>query len=491
MSLTIALKIDRQEFLLGEDPILTIALANNTPDDIEFLEPEPGAEWPMFRLVGVHTGQEQLFGGKPPPGPRFRPRFADLEPRETKSFQRTLSSCAKIDSPGEYLLSAIIESGDPPRRIESEPIKFNVKSFVGRGLTINNPSNVCAELAFINDRGEASEIVLADVVLAVGGGISNLRRVAPAPEFARPVLSRPPNRAATIGRWIAWIEESSLCAVHSSDQLGPTSIARAKLPGPGAIITGPIFSASNIIPAVRARGEAAIICLEEGTIRWRFRSFELKAEGDKAALAPIADVPFPWGRPEWIQCLYRSDPDRKFVLFAVQDKGKTKVYVAPWPAKAAPQLDAALAAEWDARFVAAHAAVDVEDTIRGCVIGLMESPDEKTYEVLTWAADAKGAFADEPLGALPWPTLNPIESMQVRVRTEGVPAVLLRDLKGERHLFDGGGFAGPIAEPYRRTPLPIELAFMNDANAVLIVARIGGGFEVRTPAGGPLPPKPL
>lgn len=480
--LTIIIQLTKTEFAVGEDPTLTLELLYTGSGSLIVSEPVAGSGMPMFRIVDLASGAERIVRTPTEfPGVRARVELESGTPH--KSYHK-LSRFVTFNSPGKYAISAIYQWNDGKDSAESEPIVITINGLGVRNMAINNPSFRHGLLTFINPASDPPDLMLADLVLEPGGGVRRIKPIAKASLLASPVSSVPSNQNPTMGQWVAWIEGDTIKAVHVGDTLGPTTLALFKVTS-GSMVIGPIYAAVNKSNLTRGHGAAAI--LHKHPLKGaEIIAIDLKADKETAEAVEVARVGVPQS-PAWIGSLYRIDPADKQLAFITTAPGRFMIHGAPWPKAGDSELKATKIAEWEGDFVAAGANIDHNDVIRGCALAWMGPPEERSLEVLSWKVGPDGASDSEPLGALPWPHANPIQTIKVRTRTNGSPTILLRSALGEWHVFDSK-FQGKVFEPFARTDLPIDVAFVSDTEAVLVIAQIGGGILVKRLSGADLPP---
>lgn len=481
--ITIIIQLTKTEFALGEDPTLTLELLYTGQGSMILPEPVEGSGMPIFRVVDLASGAERIVRTPTAfPGVRARVQLDSGEPHKT--FHK-LSRFVTFNAPGKYAISAIYEWNDGKDRAESEPIVVTVTGLGVRNMAINNPSYRYGLLTFINPVPDPSDVMLADLVLEPEGGVRRMKPVAKASLLASPVASVPPNQSPTMGQWVAWIEGDSFKAIHVGDTLGPTSLALFKTM-PGAQIIHPLFAAVN--KSNLTRGAGAAVLLQRHPLQGaEIIVLDLKADNESAEAIEVARAAMP-KPPAWTTSVFREDPSDKRLAFITTEQDKFIIHDAPWPEPGAAELQINKVAEWEGDFVAAGVNIDHNDVIHGCALAWMGPPDERTLEVMSWKVGADGAGVSEPLGALPWSHATPIQSIKIRVRTGGMPTILLRSALGEWHVFDAA-FQGKVFEPFTRTDLPIDIAFLSDEEAVLVIAQVGGGIIVKRLNGTDLPPK--
>lgn len=480
--LSIAIQLTKTEFAVGEDPTMTLELLNTGATALVVPEPVKGSGMPCFRVINLSDGSERVV--RPPQSfPGVRARIELEKGKVHRSFHK-LGAFVPMTTPGRYSLTAIYEWDE--ESAESAPVVVTVTGLGIRALTINNPSFRYGSVVFVNPVATPPDLMLGDLVLLPDGGVRGLRPVARVPLATTPALSAPANQTPTMGQWVAWMEAETFKAVHVGDTLGPSEAASLKVRGNVEIVS-PMFAGPNTSNLTRGPGAAALLRADllAGT---ELIIVTLDAEKNRARATEAARVRVD-GTPRWMTSLVRSNAADRRLSYVVTGQGKVTIYDAPWPRPGETALRPTQVAQWDGDFVAAHANIDHNDVIRGCMLAWMGPPDERSLEVLSWSVGPDQKPAAEPMGALQWPHASPIESISVRVRTGGKPAVLLRSALGEWHVFDGAGFEGKVFEPFTRTLLPIELAFFADTEAVLVLAEFGGGLTVKRLDGSDLPPK--
>lgn len=484
MPLSITLELNKTEWAVGEDPVLTLVLDWSEPAPQIVQAPKSGSGMPRFRLVDLASGNERMIR-VPPAMPGIMSRLQLARGKPSRTFHM-LSEFVKIETPGKYALSAIYEWDNGKQTAESAPLVVTVSGMGVRSMAINNPTYRFGSLAFVNPVADPADLMLADLVIEPEGGVRRIRPVAKVPVLTVPVVSCPPNQTPTMGQWVAWVEGETVKFVHVGDTLGPTAPGAYKIRG-GASVVAPLMAGVNRSNLARGPGGAVLMRPDMGGGA-ELIVLVLDAEKDRVRATEVSRARMDRA-PRWTGVLVRSDPSDRRLAFVTEVAGLVTVYDAPLAKQGETALRTTQVAQWKGDFVAAGATMSHDDVIRGCVLAWMGPPDERSLEVLSWSIAPGQQPMAEPMGALQWPHTTPIQDITLRLRSTGRPAVLLRSAQGIWHVIDGMGFDADVFEPFRETALPIDLAFLNDTEAVLVLAQISGGIVIKRLDGSDLPPK--
>jgi len=483
MPLALSLKFTKTEYLLGENPPFTLTIENPGPELVEIPTTDLGSGMPAIRIVDLSTGADRIV--RPEKVLPFSMETITLAVGQKKSVFYLLKDFAPLASPGRFMISAIYEWDKGLQKAESPAVQITIGQTAVHNLSIDNPTAPYAMAAFINSAAEKPDLIVGDVVLLPGGGFSFVRNVGKATMGVKPILGVHANKTPGNGRYLAFTHDSKLSFLHIDTTKGATVLGSIPLK-PRSELIAPVFCGPNTEPGARGGGEALILTPDA------LGSFALKvvyiAPGNPPTASDGPSIAVPGRTPAWIANFFRADK-AKVVAFIRSVPGKATLHLGQWPREGKVNEPPTLALTWDGDFVAAGASIGADDIIRGCALVWMGPPGERSLEAMSFTIDEKLKAETEPLGALPWEIVTPIDTAIVRVRIKGKPAILLRSGKGDWTVFDGTGKQAPVPVPYTSTKLPIDLAFFGDNEAVLVLAEMTGSLAVKRLDGSDLPPE--
>lgn len=481
MPLLISLKFEKTEFLLGENPVYTLTLENTGPGKLIIPSMDSGSGYPWIKVVTLATGAEKIY--KPTAVPPFAFRKMALEVGAPKSAFFLLHDTATLTAPGQYLISAIYEWDKGQSRSESEPIKITVRQSALFSMAVDDPTMTITPAVYVNTAGEKAELVYGNLNLAPGADFTQVQVIGKCDVSAKPVLGRHINRKPGAGRYVGWIADGKFSFLHMDEMKGATTVGSIAAK-PLSVLTSPIYCAPTDL---KSRGSGAALMLSPDplgkTIMRVINLTPLDPPGAVEGPSITSDSPM----PQWAGNFFRKDKSKLIVMVRAK-AGKVTLHAGLWPEEGKSIDSPSEVATWDGTFVAAGATIDEKDVIRGSVLIWMGPKGEESLEVMQFNIGENFKTESEPLGALPWAMQTPIDKAIVRVRSYGTPAMLLRAGTGKWKIFDGLGFEGEVPVPYTSTDQPIDLGFIGDKQAVLILAEMTGKLGIKNLDGTPIPP---
>jgi len=188
-------------------------------------------------------------------------------------------------------------------------------------------------------------------------------------------------------------------------------------------------------------------------------------------------------RPRGMMSHERSDGTR-IATYTQSTGGGTALQAVSWHDNGTPRR----LVEWaDSEFVASGGSINSENQICGATLLLKNPKGTRSPEVVTWRLDNKGNFTEEKRRPVTWPYSTPVTRAVIRVDGLGNPAMLMADHAGQWSIYYGDGKVIAAPAPYNNTKLPIDLAFLQPVEPVLIVGDQLQGFRIITMDGKPLP----
>ncbi len=486
MGLHVILQIDKKELLIGENPVCTLTLENSGPQAVDVAHPDYGSGMLTFRSVRLLSGDEVLSRGEVAVrGDKFE--MVRLGSGDKIQTFISLTDKVSLNIPGDYAVSAIYNIPDGREPVESNVVRIKLRHF-----SVNNPylpavttTNIPA--VFVDPSVKPPEIIMARFIVADGGGLYGIRSIAETRLGARPFLSLPPNGNWADHRWFAWLEDDIFRAVFldgltekSAETQLRLEAGRAEIIPPLAIAAGDSGSASG----------AALVWLEEkGKAGATVRRIDLTLNEGGVSAVGSWKYRITGERPSWMMSYLPSNGDRLFT-FIRSDIGGQGLYLLPWPKENMSPVSLKKVIDWPRdEYVAAGAVLNEEDEIRGATLVWNSSEGKKVLELVTWKVNAGGNGEELERDVLPWSPMMAIGKAIVRVRQDGVAAVLMRSDDYNWSVWDGEKKSlNDVPEPYTKTKKSINIAFKDQEEIVLICADFPAGLVIKRMDGSDLPP---
>jgi hypothetical protein len=484
MNLQVQLKVRTTALIFQENPICQLNLINSGQTELQVLHPMFNPHMPIMRLIHVQTGVEVLRQGK---APMSGDRYQSLPPGQGLSYEFPLLSKVTFPAPGEYEVSAILPFDLGKQRAESKPVRFKVEPAIPRNLSLVSAAGGWSGVQYgvcVNAMSDPPEIVRYGFSLSSEDGVDDAKRVAKATLRIVPVASAPVNQTVAHSHWIAWLEEERMYFSHIDPVLGATVVQKAKLPDVmEAEIVSPLHIDALNSGQQRPTGAALLRTGGPGDQAWQFQVVLISSVG-KVKLGARTVITGP--RPLWMMSHARTDGHR-FVTFIQSIPTGIALNVVPWPDPTRPRSAANKLVEWaNEDFVAAGATMTRENAIYGATLMLPTKPGIGKLDMVVWTIDAEGRFAEQVREDVHWRDATPVTKAIVRVGPLGTPAALLSDDKGQWFVYwQGKVQQAPAA--LATAKLPLDLAFLNQAEPVFIAAEEARGFRVFQLNGQPLP----
>ena len=486
MPLNIQMTIDKTEILIGENPTCRLTLENRGSEAIEIIRPRSGGGMPAFRVVNTRTGADQIVRGNVV-GSGI-PVTQTIDARDTFASTLPLFEDANWLSPGQYLISSIYEFNNGKGRAESAPVKLTINPMAVRNLFIDSVQGQSPNAVWANITSDPADIVMASIALTMDGGVTSVMPVGQGTLQSRPYVSLPPNGAPCFGNWVAWLDGGkSLHAVHVDPNLEGLPAGQFDLPDAGVIVP-PLFAQPNTTWGARGPGDALIWFNDESGSRSVVQRFHMVPVDKKVVIKPGYGYKIQASLPVWMQHHARSDSTRLITSLDVNAR-KISLVVLPVPEKnmTVTGLQVRVLQTWDGDFIAAGATMDLKDVIRGALLVWTAAQGKEVLELIGWSIGTDGAVSEHYRQALPWAATVPVDEAKVRVRENGVPAVLLKTQDQEWYVFDGLDKLVAAPPPFKDTQYGIDLAFWQGNEVVLIGAEAIKGLTVKRLDGSDLP----
>lgn len=485
MPLTVELKIPRPDLLVQENPAcqLVITHAGGPAHQVPDLVFNPHI--PALRIVDVKTGLETIRQPKPPLGAE---KQRTLAPGGTLKSEFLLGSRVEFTVPGEFDVSAIVHY-DVTKAAESAPVRVTVRTVAPKSLSIVTVQGGYAPVQYgfsINASEDPPQIVRHLFDVATDGGVHDARSVAPAHLRAVPVPSAPANRTVAHTHWVAWSEANTIYATHFDPAAGASPVKRWRIPTAAAELVHPLHI-DKLTDAVKRPAGAALVRLSDGLADASELQVLLLTAGDNPD--PRARAPLPGPAPLWMMSHERADGVR-FVTYIQAAAAGPMLSYTRWPDQLVASDPPRRLEQWggqNAAFVAAGATMGRDSTLFGATLLVHNPQTNPTYSLAPWSIDPKGQFTAAPLREVAGPGATPVAAAVVRVGPTGAPAALLRDHTGVWSVYDPRTGLKPAPTMLLTTRFPLDLAFLREAEPVLIAGVPMGGYEIYQLNGDHLP----
>lgn len=474
MPLEVKLAFPTTDLLYQEDVQFTLTLSNPGPDALKVADPATLHSTLILKITNVKTGVETTYAvpkgeGRRPPAPE-----KPLPPKKSMEASLSLQWLAYL-SPGEYEVRASYAYNPGAERAESAPVRLKVRPTTPKNLVLDS-TQLDVPVGFWVDLGQDEpRIVRTRFDIPGAGTVRSLVRVAKGGLRTAAVPSRPPNGEWMDAHWAAWTDGNELFAAHVDPAAGASTPVKAALPAGDCSVVHPLYTE----PASEGRPGGALLLLVTTKGKDGFRLVPYTLAVDRVAAGAPLELPGP--APSWVGSYTRADKKR-LALYAQSKAGVVTLSSVPWPAGAPKKLG-----EFKGEFAGAAFTADVEsDLLRGVVLTRLGLAEHAALERTDFELGADETFSPKAVGRINAPLGDHFTEAAPRVSRSGTVAALLKDQKGQWHLYDGTA-ASLLPDPYRTTPYPLDLAFKGEDDPVLLAGFKDAGFRVVLPNGQPLP----
>lgn len=473
MSLTVKIAFEKAELLYQEDSLFTVTLRNAGAQDLQVADPATVHSSLVLKTIDAKSGVERLWS-VPREGLQPPPKENPLPPGKTLERAESLQRLAAL-SPGEYEISVLYTANAGALKAESNGVRVKIAPTTPRNLVLDSVQLDVPSGFWVHLGEDGPRIVRARFDTRTGE-VKGLLRVAKAGLKTLPVPSRPPNGVWVDGHWVAWIEGGDVFAAHADARLGVSAPLKLALPPGESALVHPLYTDPPAKPDVRPAGALLLLVSTPGRDGFRLLPCSL---GDRASAGAAIDVPGP--APAWIASFARSDK-RRLVVFAQEKGGIVTLSTLPWTGGAPRKL-----AELKGEFAGAGVTADLKtDLLRGSVLVRLGLAEHAALERTDFELGAKDEFTPKPAGRIAAPMGDSFTEAKVRLSRGGGVAALLKDQKGQWHVYDGKA-PSLLPDPWKTTPYPLDLAFMGGDEPVLVAGYKDAGFRILLPSGAPLP----
>lgn len=481
MPVTVKLDLQHSKLLYQQTTLMNVEIANLGPTPLRNLNPRSVQGGPTYILTDVATGDvSRHYFPRPAKPPVYS---VDLPPKESRSFEESLTNRIPLPGAGEYDLQVHFEWNDGLEQITSEATRIEVRESTPRSLCVANQKGGVGPLflsAWLNriPKEETFELWLAEFLLGDDNAVENqILLVGSLEKKIEPILSIPPNTDAE-AQWIVWKDDQSLRFVFRMGQEA-SAVMSTRLEREDSLILHPILEN----PPLPGRKPGADVVLYAPGAKDKGGSLDvlhLTADG-KGKQEHGEAVPEP--APSWGQTTYLSDHRRNtFVVFQVEETSVLKV--SPWNPTRPPGVLKELAS-WPARFIAAGCWFDDADQSLGALLGLSTEVGARKYLFYPWIFDAKGNFEEGQPIAVAWPVDKEITKALVRVDAAGRPFALLQTQEPREVWFFVGndGSVTPATNVAQEFHAPADIVFVAGSSPLLLYTDPGKGFHFASPPG--------
>lgn len=478
MSLTVKIAFQKTDLLYQEDSLFTLTLRNGGAQDLLVADPATVDSSLVLKTIDVKTGVERLWS-QPREGLQPPPQEAPLQPGKSIERAQSLQWLAPL-LPGEYEISATYGANAGALKAESNAVRVTIAPTTPKNLVLDSVQ-LDAPFGFWVNLGQTPpQIVRTSFQIHLGGQVRGLLRVAKGGLRTQAIPSRSPNGVWVDAHWAAWIDGADLHALHVDSKLGVSAALKLSLPAGEASIVHPLYTEAPGKPDVRPPGALMLVLSTPG--RDGFRLVPCALAADRMTAGTPLDVPGPV--PAWIASFARSDK-RRVLVFAQAKGDSVTLSTTPWTGGPVVKLG-----EFKGEFAGAGITADLRsDLLRGTLLTRLGVAEHAALERTDFELGAKDEFVPKPAGRITAPMGDHFVESRVRVSRAGSVASLLKDQKGQWHFYDGK-VPALLPDPYRTSTYPLDLAFRQADDPVLLAGFKDLGFRILLPNGLPLPSDP-
>ena len=488
MGLNVTLEVNKTELLVKEQPICVLTLENDGSDPVEIVHPDCEQGMPCFRVIQVDTGAETFV--RSPSRRGAEPDMVEIPARGQVRLYLDLLNRVDLRIPAEYAVSVVYFYNGNKDQAESAPVRLKIRPLAASRLELHSVRGGCIDAVFLNPIVDPADVVVTDFRIIQEGGAGDVSPVGKAPLLSRPRISSPPNKKVGAGVWVAWFEKNELMYVHFEPDQGATATGRLKIRTLPAAIVPPLYIAAREGGQENTNGA---VLLWTGGIEGAASTLqvvEVDRSADKARAKLTGKVEVAGARPDWMKSHVRSDGN-KYVAFLRSSGETVGLHLTAWPDGMTPSIGVQKLMDLKGRPVTSDSTINLEDEICGATL-LWTGPEEQcTLELVGWRIGTRGKAHETYREKIPWSQHVPVGAAVIRVRPSGTPAMLIRPNDYQWSVWHGfKKELVPVPEPYTDTKRPIDIAFLNATDVVLICAETVGGFSVKQLDGSDLPPFP-
>ncbi len=490
MPLQVLFSIEKTELVVGESPSCLLQIKNTGSEPLKIFQPLGGGGMPSFRVVSVKSGSDKVIQGSVQSG--GIPSTQMLSPNQEVELTIPLLHNIKLLLPDDYLISVVYEYNNGMNRAESIPVKVKVHHMAVTNLFLDSVQGSGINGVWINPAKDPPDVMVTSFNLMMGNGVGKITPVGKAGFECRPVISLLPNTFPGFGQWVAWIREGSLEYVYHDEAIPLGRVEKFDLSSAQAEIVPPLYIKSNTDYGVRAPGDVILWMSGDSPQNSSVQLINLVPVGETVVVEPGTKFSINGGRPEWAMNHARSNGSR-LITFIRAGNRNVGLNSLPLPKQGGmgTSINVSPLVDWEGDLVAAGATMDLGDVIRGAVLMWTGPKDNQKLELVGWSIDANGGTSEHYRETIPWGPTVPVGAAKVRVRENGVPAVLLRPIEPDWFVYDGEGNLKPVPGPYKETSLEMDMAFLGGTEVVLICTELTGGFSVKRMDGRGLAPRPI
>jgi len=487
MTLRVEFSVDKPVLLVGERPLFSLTLMNDSDQTIQINHPE-GEGGCSYRVLVAQSGDETYLRANVSRG--GAPFEMPLEAGQQLQADVTLPDEADLSMPGVYAISAIYGYNNDAELVESRAVRITVQHFAARHLALDSVQGDAVNGTFINTVADPPDVAIARFMIMPEGGLETVLPVGKCSLTSRPFPSLPDNKGWANGTWIGWLDDRKLSFVHIDEMNGPSKTGELQLSLSSARIVPPLYIMAGEDESQRELGGVVVWGDGDGNTS-QIQVFGLQATDKTAKGNLLSQAAMPVPRPKWAAS-HALSSGTKILTFLHEQDNKLYLGRLPWPEMEGGSLELTSLVEWEAAFVAAGATMGLEDEIYGATM-MWTGPEEyRALELVGWKIAPDGSFSENYRKTLPWSWRVRLGEVKVRVRSDGIPAALMRnghDLLWS--VWDGyGEQLIPVPEPYASSKKNMDIAFYKQTEVVLISAQTMGGFVVKQLDGSDLPIMP-
>jgi len=392
-----------------------------------------------------------------------------------------------LSIPGEYEISAIIPYDQGKSRAESNTVRIKIAPSTPKGLDMAYVQGGWATLLYgtcVNVTSDPPEILRYGFGVMPSGGVMDASIVCKGGLRIAPVIAAPHHGTVAHNHWIGWIDKEAFWFTHFDPYQGALAPRKWDHGGVEAQIVAPLLNGASDTTD-RPAGSAMIWVGDPTANASGFQIVQLAAPGEAT---PGGRATITGLKPSWMMNHFRRNGSR-VVSYAQPSPSGFALFALPWPDQALASNPLKKLAEYKSQFVAGSALIGRDDTIMGASLILTVGTGSRKLEMLRWTLDVKNNYAEKERQEVPWQYSTPLTKSIVKVSPGGLGAALLADNLGKWSVFSNGKLIELPAD-LANTKMPIDLAFLNEVQPVLIVGQELRGFKIVQLSGQPLPKDP-
>lgn len=484
MPLHIEMTIEPTEMVFQRDAICEFKVTNRGKQTVTLSRPSPTSIMPVVRIVGLQTGQEEVFRRELS---IFRREFVqELKPGESLSGHFDLSERIEFPAPGDYEVVLEYDWNEASATARSEPVRLKLTPSSPRYLTRVSAAGGISNthyLLWINSAAEKPQAMMARMTLLEEPKLYDIHVLQVMAGSERPVLSIAPNRRAASHQWVAWLEGGKLQGFRLKEAETDGQVIRSpQLPDVPTFIIPPLLPAAATGPDEAA---TVILCQTADTGQSNIQLGVIEADGNLAG-GPAA--PIHGGRPVWGEGVCLSTGMNRIYAVASETAGEQKtstLQCIAWPAGAG-EMQQAGRHEVEGQWLSAAVALDGEDMLRGALLTQTKlGAGLAVIKLHRWSHGPDGQMElAEPL-AISWPEHEGIRDARLGIDLQGIVYGLVQSDSGSWSYFTSQDPSSkPVASPAGDASGQVEILILGGLAPAILFTQPQTGFHFSRLDGG-------